>query len=1272
MSNKHHFLKLTPTADTALDIYADAMEYVFDNDDIRNIAISGTYGAGKSSMIETYEKEHSDKKFLHISLAHFGEKEETEKFMEKGVEGAKRVSAEAALEGKILNQLLHQIDPNDISQTDFRTKKDSSDSDKKEIIKLTWGTVLFVLCICFLHFNAAWCDMVSRFSIPFLRILFFGTVTREAELVVGIIAVFLTANAIKRLITMQKDRRILKKFSFKGNEIEIFSDSKDSYFDKYLNEVIYLFEHADVDGTVFEDIDRYDNKLIFEKLREINFLLNRRKEQTTGKEEKEDKPKPIRFFYLMRDEIFVSKDRVKFFDFIIPIVPTMNAANAYDILTKYFEDAGLLSLFDKFFLKNIALYIDDRRLLMNVFNEFLIYHGKMGKVSSGLKNEKLLAMILYKNLFPEDFGMIQSRQGYVYTLFDNADIIRQECLEKLQEKLKDCEAKNKKLQENICRDIDELNAVYFVAEGIISIDGQGEEKFSSRKEFVKAALKSSNLSIYNFTYRRWYDYDIKPAIEKMEQNPEYIERKKAIAENPGKKLRREMARINNEIDNVKRGHLKELINRDNSKRIFNWDFQNGLSDGGQNIDIRQDAYFPLVKYLIGEGYIDETYPDYMSYFYENNITRTDKEFLRSITDKEAKPYDFAIKNPKEVVESIRLEDFEEEEIFNVDILDYLLQNDIVYGEQLQQFIKGIWNYEPEGFVLQYLRTGKRKWNFIDEFNKYWAGACRWILKEEKLPEEIKRQYIVGTLCASSKEVIEKNNIDNVIIQYVESQSDFLPIEKEYEEALKAGLRKVNVKFQRLNYERLDKQFFDFIYQNKMFALTIETVDEILRHIYGIKNPENRREKHISLILSRPQEVLCEYVKDNIADYLNILLEKIERSNDNDETILFLLNNENISDKVKEQFIKIQERQISSLLIVEKRELWPVILEYKKVTLDTANILDYFFLSGNGLDEKLISYINEFEDRISFKPELLAEEYGETATQDLFDAVLPCSGIRIDIYESVLNALDITCKYFDNEELGADRVKTLIKCRIILMEAKQLQFIRNIYADLCPYYIRCNIDTYTSIITNGLAAFSSEELNMVFEYPEVSDEIKLALLQLERKPISIQNKDYSEELQQYILRNNYEPDDLSYLVEGYPTMSAVIKAEIYRIAVEGIETITNAQIKVPAALFNKLMKESSISVIRRQLLLAVQCNLSMWQERAKTALKDLGLLSYLELFDGGEVLVENTSQNRQLLQAFESRNWITNFGIDGANFNYIKACGIKKERKSKGKDLVKTV
>ena len=129
MSNEYHFLKLTPTADTTLDVYADAMEYVFANNDIRNIAISGSYGAGKSSMMETYERKHPEQKFVHISLAHFEEREGASKSTEeengKKQDGGKQKkdSLETTLEGKILNQLLHQIDPNGISHTEFSIKK---------------------------------------------------------------------------------------------------------------------------------------------------------------------------------------------------------------------------------------------------------------------------------------------------------------------------------------------------------------------------------------------------------------------------------------------------------------------------------------------------------------------------------------------------------------------------------------------------------------------------------------------------------------------------------------------------------------------------------------------------------------------------------------------------------------------------------------------------------------------------------------------------------------------------------------------------------------------------------------------------------------------------------------------------------------------------------------------------------------------------------------------------------------------------------------------
>ena len=65
------FEKLTPDNDVDISVYDEAIGFVFDNEDVTNIAISGAYGAGKSSVIKSYEKKHEEKKFMHISLAHF-------------------------------------------------------------------------------------------------------------------------------------------------------------------------------------------------------------------------------------------------------------------------------------------------------------------------------------------------------------------------------------------------------------------------------------------------------------------------------------------------------------------------------------------------------------------------------------------------------------------------------------------------------------------------------------------------------------------------------------------------------------------------------------------------------------------------------------------------------------------------------------------------------------------------------------------------------------------------------------------------------------------------------------------------------------------------------------------------------------------------------------------------------------------------------------------------------------------------------------------------
>lgn len=97
--NKYHFERLTPIDNMDLDVYEEAIDYVFNNPDVKNVAISGAYSAGKSSVLASYKKRHNDLRFLHISLAHFKSPDQEDETEVK----------ESVLEGKILNQLIHQI-----------------------------------------------------------------------------------------------------------------------------------------------------------------------------------------------------------------------------------------------------------------------------------------------------------------------------------------------------------------------------------------------------------------------------------------------------------------------------------------------------------------------------------------------------------------------------------------------------------------------------------------------------------------------------------------------------------------------------------------------------------------------------------------------------------------------------------------------------------------------------------------------------------------------------------------------------------------------------------------------------------------------------------------------------------------------------------------------------------------------------------------------------------------------------------------------------------
>ncbi len=109
------------------------------------------------------------------------------------------------------------------------------------------------------------------------------SITQYSLLIVGAVLTVLLGVIIYEIVKIQKNRNIFRKLNFQGNEIEIFEESNDSYFDKYLNEVLYLFENAAVDVIIFEDIDRFNVNSIFERLREVNALVNIRLQKSHKK-----------------------------------------------------------------------------------------------------------------------------------------------------------------------------------------------------------------------------------------------------------------------------------------------------------------------------------------------------------------------------------------------------------------------------------------------------------------------------------------------------------------------------------------------------------------------------------------------------------------------------------------------------------------------------------------------------------------------------------------------------------------------------------------------------------------------------------------------------------------------------------------------------------------------------------------------------------------------------------------------------------------------------
>lgn len=419
----------------------------------KNIALTGRYGAGKSSILDKFvevqerpettssagqtkgRKKTRTKKVLRISINTLGPDE--------GEELTNRIQKE------LVKQLVYRAQPGELSTSRFARAPKLT---KRRAARDAFGVAAAFIGLLWLFGLRPDKDSMGTDGFLWPMIAFF-------TLVFGVLWA----------IRWHTGSRVVAQVSAGGASISL-EGKDDSFFDKYLDELITFFEATVPDIVVFEDLDRFDDPRIFDSLRELNTLVN------TSAHWINRTDKPLRFVYAIKDSLFEklgdeqqNKDaagkpktdedivsaltepataandksasitkpkkkdvaseaveranRTKFFEIVIPVVPFLSHSNARDHFLKELERLELPEgiKIDRGLIDIVARHTTDMRLMINIGNEFVVYAERLlwiekSKRAPGLSPDRLFALVVYKNFHLADFEALPHRGSVLDTL----------------------------------------------------------------------------------------------------------------------------------------------------------------------------------------------------------------------------------------------------------------------------------------------------------------------------------------------------------------------------------------------------------------------------------------------------------------------------------------------------------------------------------------------------------------------------------------------------------------------------------------------------------------------------------------------------------------------------------------------------------------------------------------------------------------------------------------------------------------------------------------
>ncbi len=989
--SKYKFLTANDEAEK-IDEYATALKDALENAKVKNIAISGSYGSGKSSFIKTFEKINPQYKFLDISLA---------TFKQKDLEGSDKKQDLSLIEKSILEQMFYKVKNTTIPQS--RLKK----INRLKLIPLKIFSIILVVLSYFIVFQQQ-----SFKNIDTLKWLLEIYTYKYLEYLPVVVLMAGAYFVIYRLLMIVSNTNI-EKLSLQNLELKSSNESA-SLLNQYLDEILYFFEKTDFNVVVFQDLDRFENLGIFTKLRELNNFVNN----------SEQVSKRIVFIYAVKDEMFHNaNERTKFFDFLIPIIPYINATNSKDVLLDYFKDI------EKSFLYDISLYISEMRLLKNIYNEYLIYSSNL---DTKLDKTKLLAIIIYKNFEPQDFGDLHDCKGLVYNVFKGKkehvklyiDNIRKEIINLESEVRKiDNEAKNniKELRQLYIFEIIEKLGTQFY--GNFYISGNQIHTYSSVGDSYFQLIKQST-SIVSRSQHGSHSNSINfKDIEKI--LGEYDRREKLVMD----KISNKKNEFMNEI--VKLRAREEQLEHITIKELF---------EQFNNVNIIDNSIFTnkgLMQYLLSYGYIDENYEEYISNFFGISITKDEQEFLRNVKNSgNAFPFDYELINSQEIVQfRLSENEFNKESVLNLSLIEYLLENQSSYDKQVEKLFQQLSNESAlsKEFILFCLDNSSKQIEFVRLIVKYYQKFGDYIFQESKLAFEKQKEYFHILLEALDKSTLVSLNVDDSIKNFIEKNS-FLPNYGKNNDKFEYLIKELKLKYKSLNVEDAKKValIVDYIFKNELYELNQEMIEHYIERFTKDSIIKNKLQiSNFTIINEHSIEItkgLLEYIHKEINKYVkNVLLNLPENTQESEDSLKKLLNIDSLNKSLKLKIIEKEEVKISNIDSIDK-QLWEQLIQQNKLIPSWDNVFKYFN-DGDTDNNLLLSFLNIEENAKKISEIRCAEDYknkNEFFNGRLLRFIIEANSFSTSSYEYLIKNLGYWYDDLDISKLDKEKILLLIK------------------------------------------------------------------------------------------------------------------------------------------------------------------------------------------------------------------------------------------------------